>query len=174
MYLHTAKIPFSFVMTSISIRPIEPQDNPSVEALIKSVFDELNLPKTGTAYEDVSLQTMFENYNAESSAYFVLEKEGKIIGGAGIASLAQPTNGVCELQKMYFLPETRGLGLGTKLMQLCLEKAKTFGFKSCYLETLPEMIDAQKLYVKSGFEYLDKPLGLTGHTSCPIWMLKKL
>jgi putative acetyltransferase len=33
---------------------------------------------------------------------------------------------------------------------------------------------AQKLYNKVGFEYLDKPLGNTGHTSCPVWMLKKL
>ena len=81
---------------------------------------------------------------------------------------------MCELQKMYFLPEARGLGFGTQLMQLCLENAKMFGFKSCYLETLPQMEDAQKLYVKAGFEYLDKPLGSTGHTSCPIWMLKKL
>jgi len=161
-------------MTAFSIRPIEPQDNPFIEALIKSVFDELNLPKTGTAYEDVALKTMFENYNIASSIYFVVEKEGKLIGGAGIAALENDSNGVCELQKMYFLPEARGLGFGNQLMQLCLEKAKIFGFESCYLETLPEMIDAQKLYVKAGFEYLDKPLGLTGHTSCPIWMLKKL
>ncbi len=161
-------------MTAISIRPIELQDNPFVEALIKSVFNELDLPKTGTAYEDVSLKTMFENYNCENSIYFVLEKEGKIIGGAGVAALENSSNGICELQKMYFLPEARGLGFGTQLMQICLEKAKIFGFESCYLETLPQMKDAQKLYVKSGFDYLDKPLGLTGHTSCPIWMLKKL
>lgn len=161
-------------MTPISIRLIQPQDNPFVETLIKSVFDELDLPKTGTAYEDVSLKTMFENYNTDKSIYFVLEKGSKIIGGAGIAALEADDNGVCELQKMYFLPEARGLGLGSQLIQLCFEKAKAFGFQTCYLETLPEMKDAQKLYLKSGFEYLDKPLGLTGHTSCPIWMLKKL
>ena len=161
-------------MTTISIRPIELQDNPFVESLIKSVFDELDLPKTGTAYEDASLKTMYQNYNCENSIYFVLETNGKIIGGAGIASLENEKMEVCELQKMYFLPEARGLGFGNQLMQLCLEKAKMFGFESCYLETLPQMKDAQKLYVKSGFNYLEKPFGLTGHTSCPIWMLKKL
>jgi putative acetyltransferase len=75
---------------------------------------------------------------------------------------------------MYFLPEARGLGLGIELMQKCLAKAKEFGFESCYLETMPYMEAAQKLYNKVGFEYLDKPLGNTGHTSCPVWMLKKL
>ncbi len=161
-------------MTSISIRPIQPEDNPFVEILIKSVFDELNLPKTGTAYEDVSLKTMFENYNIENSIYFVIQKERKIIGGAGIATLENADDSICELQKMYFFPEARGLGLGSQLMTLCLEKAKTFGFKSCYLETLPEMKVAQILYLKSGFSYLTEPLGITGHTSCPIWMLKKI
>lgn len=161
-------------MTPISIRPIRPEDNPFVEALIKSVFDELDLPKIGTAYEDVSLTTMFENYNQKNAAYFVLIKGDKIIGGAGIAALNQPNDGVCELQKMYFSPEARGLGWGSHLMEICLEKAKTFGFTACYLETLHQMKAAQKLYIKSGFEYIDKPLGTTGHTSCPVWMLKKI
>lgn len=161
-------------MNAISIRPIEPQDNPSVEFFIKSVFDELDLPKTGTAYEDVSLKTMFENYNQENAAYFVLEKDGKIIGGAGIAALENASNDICELQKMYFLPEARGLGLGSKLMEICLKKAQTFGYKTCYLETLHEMKVAQKLYLKSGFEFINEPLGITGHTSCPVWMLKNL
>jgi len=161
-------------MTPISIRPIQPEDNPFVEALIKSVFDELDLPKTGTAYEDVSLTTMFENYNQPNAAYFVLIKEDKIIGGAGIAALNQPNDGVCELQKMYFSPEARGLGWGTLLMEICLEKAKIFGFTACYLETLHQMKEAQKLYLKSCFEYIDEPLGNTGHTSCPVWMFKKL
>lgn len=161
-------------MTPISIRPIQSEDNSSVETLIKSVFDELGLPKKGTAYEDVSLKTMFENYNQQNTAYFVLIKGDKIIGGAGIAALNQSNDGVCELQKMYFSAEIRGLGWGSQLMEICLDRAKTFGFTSCYLETLHQMKAAQKLYVSSGFEYIDEPLGTTGHTSCPIWMLKKL
>jgi putative acetyltransferase len=59
-------------------------------------------------------------------------------------------------------------------MQNCLQKAIEFGFESCYLETMPYMEDAQKLYRKVGFDYICSPLGNTGHTSCPVWMLKKL
>jgi putative acetyltransferase len=36
------------------------------------------------------------------------------------------------------------------------------------------MLAAQKLYQKVGFTYLDSPIGCTGHTSCPVWMLKQL
>ena len=155
-------------MTPISIRPIQPEDNPFVETLIKSVFEELDLPKTGTAYEDVSLKTMFENYNQYNATYFLLVKGDEIIGGRGIASLNFPSHGICELQKMYFSAEARGLGFGSQMMKICLQNARRFGFTACYLETLPEMKAAQKLYVKSGFEYINEPLGATGHTSCPI------
>ena len=63
---------------------------------------------------------------------------------------------------------------GIKIIEKCLQRAKDFGFESCYLETMPYMEAAQKLYKKVGFEYLCQPLGNTGHTSCPVWMLKKI
>ena len=104
----------------------------------------------------------------------MVEKEGRIVGGAGIAPLVNGDPTICELQKMYFLPETRGKGIGAEMMESCLQAAQEFGFKKCYIETFPFMIAAQKLYKKSGFEYIDTPMGNTGHSSCPIWMLKDL
>ena len=161
-------------MENYSIRKIKKEDNQAVAALIRAVFDELNIPKVGTAYEDPFLDLMFEEYSKPKSVYFVVENEGKILGCAGIAPLENEVETICELQKMYFLPETRGLGIGSKMMATCLQSAKDFGFEKCYLETMPFMLDAQKLYKKVGFEYICAPLGSTGHTSCPIWMLKKL
>ncbi|MEO8515201.1 MAG: GNAT family N-acetyltransferase [Flavobacterium sp.] len=161
-------------MSEPIIREIQKKDNPEVANVIRTVLIELNVPKVGTAYADPQLDYMFEAYSELKSMYFVVEKEGKIIGGGGIASLENGSPEVCELQKMYFLSETRGLGIGSKMMEMCLEKAKTFGFKQCYLETMPYMEAAQKLYVKSGFKYLDTPMGCTGHNSCPVWMIKDL
>ncbi|WP_338645899.1 GNAT family N-acetyltransferase [Flavobacterium sp. KS-LB2] len=161
-------------MEKYRIREIKKEDNKAVAALIRAVFDELNIPKVGTAYEDPYLDLMFEEYSKPKSVYFVLEKEGKILGCAGIAPLENEAETICELQKMYFLPETRGLGLGSQMMATCLQSAKDFGFEKCYLETMPFMLDAQKLYKKVGFEYICSPMGSTGHTSCPIWMLKDL
>ncbi|KAF2517385.1 GNAT family N-acetyltransferase [Flavobacterium foetidum] len=161
-------------MENCTIRKIEKKDNEAVAQLIRSVFDEMGIPKVGTAYEDPYLDLMFEEYNKPKSTYFVVDNEGDIVGCAGIAPLENGDPKICELQKMYFLPKTRGLGIGTKMMEKCLEKAREFGFEKCYIETMPFMHAAQKLYKKSGFEYLDAPLGCTGHSSCPVWMLKKL
>mgnify|MGYP000390804633 FL=1 len=161
-------------MENYSIRKIIKGDNQAVAALIRAVFDELDIPKVGTAYEDPYLDLMFEEYNKPKSIYYVVEKDGIVVGSAGIAPLANQAVSICELQKMYFLPETRGIGIGAEMMEVCLQSAKNFGYEKCYLETMPFMLAAQKLYKKSGFEYLDAPIGNTGHSSCPVWMLKVL
>ena len=161
-------------MNSIIIREIKQEDNPEIAKVIRDVLIEHNVPKVGTAYADPQLDAMFEAYNEPCSVYFVVEKDGKIIGGAGVAPLQNGDAGVCELQKMYFLNDARGQGLGTSMMEKCLCAAADFGFEKCYLETMPYMEAAQKLYKRSGFEYICAPMGNTGHTSCPVWMLKQI
>jgi putative acetyltransferase len=161
-------------MDTIIIREIQEQDNKAVAAIVRDVLMEMGAPKIGTAYADPYLDSLFDVYNVPKSIYFVVEKDGKVIGCAGIGPLENEDESICELQKMYFLPEARGLGLGTKMMEKCLQSAKDFGYEKCYLETMPYMNDAQKLYKKVGFEYLSNPMGNTGHTSCPVWMIKQL
>ncbi|SFU73308.1 putative acetyltransferase [Pustulibacterium marinum] len=158
----------------MKIREIQPKDNEAVAALIRAVFDELEIPKVGTAYEDEALNHMFEAYEIDRACYFVVEENGELLGGAGVGPLANEAAEYCELQKMYFSPKARGKGVGLEMMKTCLQKAKDYGFEFCYIETMPFMHAAQKLYKKAGFEYLDAPMGCTGHTSCPVWMLKKL
>ena len=153
------------------IRPIEKKDNPHIATVIRSVLIDFGVPKKGTAYADVSLDAMYETYQDERSAYFVVEEDGKIIGGAGVAPLANYDGNVCELQKMYYLPEARKRGIGTHMINLCLIKAREFKFDQCYLETMPYMTAAQKLYERSGFRFIDGPMGDTGHYSCPVHML---
>lgn len=159
---------------TIVIREIELEDNPKIAKAIRSVLIEMGVPKVGTAYEDKSLDCMTETYDQTQSAYFVVADGDEIIGGAGIAPLENYEGNVCELQKMYFMPEARGKGLGSKMMTKCLEFAKESGFYQCYLETMPYMDDARKLYRKVGFKSIDKPMGDTGHYSCSVWMLKDL
>jgi putative acetyltransferase len=161
-------------MSEIVIREIQSNDNQQIAEVIREVFVVDDYPKTGTAFADKQLDFMFETYDKARAIYFVIENDGKIIGGAGISQLKNSQENICELQKMYFLNEARGKGLGFKIIQMCLEKAKEFGFEKCYLETLPEMKTAQHLYKKSGFEYIDAPMGNTCHTSCPVWMIKDL
>jgi len=161
-------------MNSFKIREIEPRDNAEVATVIRKVLVEMGVPKVGTAYEDKSLDDMHGTYQNSGMKYFVVEEDGKLIGGCGIAPLTGTGENICELQKMYFLPEARGRGIGAEMMQICLDFAKEAGYKQCYLETLPYMEHARKLYARTGFRSLDKPMGDTGHYNCTMWMLLDL
>jgi putative acetyltransferase len=113
-------------------------------------------------------------YQDENEIYFVVEKDEIILGGCGIGKLIDAEIKICELQKMYLAKEARGKGIAKELMQKCLTFAKQAGYDKCYIETLPFMKDAQKLYVKSGFTYIDGPMGSTGHNACDVFMIKKI
>ncbi|MGC6422500.1 MAG: GNAT family N-acetyltransferase [Flavobacteriaceae bacterium] len=158
----------------MTLRPIENKDNPQMAALLRAVLIEMGVPKTGTAYEDPELDCMYEAYQNPKSAYYIIEVAGALLGGAGIAPLHKGPEGTCELQKMYFSSKARGKGWGAIMMDHCLTFAKAQGFDHCYIETLPSMTAAQKLYIKSGFTYLKNPMGKTGHTNCSVWMIKTL
>lgn len=157
-----------------SIRKIESKDNAAMAKIIRTVFHELDAPKEGTAYADPILDTLSKVYVRPNEIYFVVEVDGEVLGGSGIAPLAGNDANICELQKMYFAPELRGKGIAQVLIEKCLSFAKEAGFDQCYLETLPFMTAAQKLYKKVGFQYTDAPLGCTGHGSCDVFMIKEL
>ncbi len=161
-------------MHTVNIREIREEDDAEIARVIRSVLEEHQVPKTGTAYADPELDHMTSAYANPGSVYFVLERDGEIVGGAGIAPLRDGGPGVCELQKMYFLSEVRGQGFGALMMEKCLLAAREFGYATCYLETMEYMEAAQKLYRKSGFEYLSGPMGDTGHCACGVWMSKEL
>lgn len=158
----------------VTIREVKEEDNAALAKSIRQVLIDIGVPKVGTAYADPELDFMYQAYQAHRSAYFVIEEDGVVLGGAGIAPLAGEDPKICELQKMYFLAQGRGRGLGKKMINHCLAYAKEQSFELCYLETLPYMKAAQKLYLKTGFSYIDGPMGNTGHTSCNVWLTKAL
>lgn len=156
----------------MEIRKVQQSDNPQLAQLIRGILEDMGVPKKGTAYEDTALDFMFETYQEPKSTFFVIEHIEKIIACGGIA----PLNGYrdfCEFQKMYVLKDFRHQGLASNVLTRCLESAVDFGYEACYLETLPEMRIAQKLYLKKGFKYLKTPLGDTRHTACSVRMLLK-
>jgi putative acetyltransferase len=107
------------------------------------------------SYADPYLDLMFEEYNKPKSVYYVVENNGKVVGSAGVAPENEAAT-ICELQKMYFLQNARS-GDRKSSDGCVLAKRKDFGFENCYLETMPFMHDAQKLYKKVGFEYINAP-----------------
>ena len=161
-------------MDSFVIRPIAPHDDVVVAHIIRTVMPEFGADGPGFAIHDAEVDAMSASYAAPRSAYFVLECDGRVLGGGGVAPLTGATADVCELRKMYFLPQARGLGAGRSLIARCLDAARGFGFRRCYLETLTGMDAAQALYLRSGFSRIERPLGGTGHFACDRFFLRDL
>lgn len=137
--------------------------------IIREVMTEYQAVGEGYSITDPEVDDMFGFYKNKQSCFYVIEYNGEIVGGGGIAPLEGGDPKVCELRKMYFLAPTRGLGLGKKMLLLMLDKARAKGFKICYLETLDRMWRANQLYSNNGFKTLKKPMGNTGHCSCDRW-----
>jgi putative acetyltransferase len=162
---------YFYRMKNVTIRNIQPQDNPILSKIVKDTLAEFGANHPNTVYYDPTTDALFEMFQKKGAAYFVAEINDEIVGGGGI----YPTDGLpadtCELVKMYLLPHARGTGLGRTLIEKCIATSKAYGYKQIYLESMPELKQALKIYAKFGFEYLKGPMGNSGHTGCSLWML---
>lgn len=162
-------------LASCTIRTIEEKDNAAIAHIIRTTLEEFNANHPGTVYFDDTTDALYQLFSqTPASVYYVAEYQNELVGGGGIFPSAGLPDDTCELVKMYLLKKVRGLGLGKMLIQKALDFATQAGYKNVYLETMPELKLALKAYEKLGFEYIDHPMGNTGHFGCGLWMLKSI
>jgi putative acetyltransferase len=159
---------------SFVIRPVEARDDAAVAAIIRCVMPEFGADGPGFAIHDPEVAAMSAAYAGARHAWFVVELDGSVQGGGGIAPLQDGDEDTCELRKMYFMPALRGHGAGRALIEHCMARARSLGFRRCYLETLTGMDAAQRLYLANGFRRIDHALGATGHHGCNRFYLRTL
>lgn len=119
--------------------------------LFKEYNDFLGFDLDFQAFEK-ELTEIDQMYGAPKGALFLVKVEDKFVGCAGIR-YNEPE--VCELKRMFLKTQTRGTGLGQKLMQSCIDEAKNLGYKKMRLDTLPHLKQALGLYQKFGFKPID-------------------
>lgn len=161
-------------MEDLNVRPVQPSDNAPLAKVIRDTLTEFKANHPGTVYYDPSTDHLYELFREPGSIYYVATIGSTIVGGVGIYPTAGLPAGTCELVKMYLVPAARGIGLGKRLIEKAINFASEQGYNQVYLETMPELSQAMKVYEKFGFTYLPKQLGNTGHFGCAIWMLKSI
>lgn len=161
-------------LEKINIRTIKREDDKELSHIVKDTLAEFGANKPGTVYYDPTTDHLSEVFKKSRSIYYVAELDGIVVGGGGIYPSDGLDEDTCELVKMYLRPKARGIGLGRLLIDKCIAFAVEAGYKQIYLETMPELKQALKTYEKFGFEYINQPMGNTGHFGCDLWMLKKL
>ena len=69
------------------IRPIESRDDAAMAQVIRTVMPEFGAIGDGFAINDPEVDWMQRAYAVPRSAYFVVELDGKVVGGGGVAPL---------------------------------------------------------------------------------------
>ncbi len=163
---------------SFYFRPIQPEDNPAIFHIIKQVVIEHGCDQSDYITDAAQIQDLASEFVSPDSRYWVivLEASGQVVGGGGFARLPGTSldDKTCELQKLYFLPEARGHGLAHRMMDMILSEAEAQGYETIYLECVPQLAKAIKLYESYQFQHIPNALGHTGHSCCSIFMSRPL
>ncbi len=132
-----------------------PDEEAETVAIIQQSL--LGYPEEGTVLASTRrrIPHFFSSYEEEGACYLVLRDRltGSIIGGAGVRPFAglDPREHIGEIRELVIANPYRGLGLGRKILNACIQKAKELAYVRLYLEATSEMRHAQSLFRRSGF-----------------------
>ncbi len=154
------------------IRPMQKSDNKQIAYLIRCVIDEHGASRTNSVYDDPQTDNVFKSFLNINAEYWVIDHNHEIVGGCGFF----PTNGLpekcAEIVKFYLMPTARGKGLGALIFDFVIDRASHAGYNRLYLETVPLFSRAIDMYKDRGFDFLNAPIGNTGHSAPSIYLSK--
>ena len=148
------------------IREIRKEDDAQVAQLIKTVMTEIGAVGPGYSINDPEVLAMSEYYPGPKAAVLVLVRDKQVLGCGGFFRLLDGPEDTCELRKMYFYPEVRGLGKAQEMISEIMDRARIAGYKRMYLETVTQASKARALYERNGFVEIPGACGNTGHGGC--------
>ena len=113
------------------------------------------------------MERVAKGYAPPFGVFLVVLDDDRIVGTGAIRRLDES---LCELKRMWLLPEYRGRGYGTLVADRLLDFARNVGYSRIRLDTAPELHRATRLYERLGFarikRYNDGP--------CTIFMERPL
>ncbi len=156
------------------LRPIGAADDASIAAVLSWTYGEAHAAGAIQLLRPEAAARISVAYASERAAYFVLTDDGVVVGGGGFGPLPGARSEVCELRELCLLPQARGQGAATGLVEHCLAVALAFGYRHCYAELVHTMRPAVRLLERTQFSVLNQPVGQTGHYLCDRWYLRDL
>src|SRR5919106_4553307 len=104
------------------------------------------------SYVAKGLSEFYEKYNPERNRIWACEHNDQMIGFL----LLMDRGRAAQLRYFLIEPEYRGLGLGSKLLNLYMDFLRKCGYKESYLWTTHELSTAAFLYKRFGFQLTEE------------------
>ena len=97
---------------------------------------------------DQELISLPGDYGPPQGCLLLAKDNGDAVGCVGLRPLPDAT---CEMKRLFVRAGHRGAGLGRRLAEAAIERARAMGCRRVVLDTLPNMLEARALYRSLGF-----------------------
>ena len=92
-------------------------------------------------------------FDAKRERCWIAERDGARVGAV---FLVKQSARVAKLRLLIVDPAARGLGLGKRLVEACIEFARAAGYRKLVLWTQSELAAARAIYEKAGFKRVSR------------------
>ena len=133
---------------SFVIEPASPTDAPAVIRLIGRVYEEYGFIFEPAA-ELPDLLAFSRHYLAPHGAFFVVRRNGQVVGSVGVGRLGESS---AELHRLYLDADLRGRGLGRALVEAVMAWCQAGGVVHLLLWSDTRFDRAHVLYERMGFQ----------------------
>lgn len=134
-----------------TLRMFNKNDSPGVKELILLILAK-EYPFDRKAYSDTDLDKIGEVYGGEKESFFVMEKDGNIVGTAGIKEDSKEN---ALLRRLFVDLKSRKKGYGSELLDRAILFCREKGYKHIYFRCTDRMSDAMRLCMKKGFKEIE-------------------
>jgi GNAT superfamily N-acetyltransferase len=141
-------------LNDISIRTeLQPGDIGYVTYMHGALYHrEYNYGLQFESYVAQGLCEFYEKYNPQRNRIWACEHKDRIIGFL----LLMDRGKAAQLRYFLIEPEYRGIGLGSKLLNLYMDFLSECGYKQSYLWTTHELTTAAALYKRLGYKLTEE------------------
>lgn len=146
-------------MDNVTFRSFQPDDLSELRQIMVAAFDGVSIDQgierrfgeiNGHDWQWRKGRHLDEDVRRDSEGIIVAELDGRILGF--ISTWMDHGAGIGNIPNISLVPESRGQGIGRRLINMALDRFREAGLTHAKIETLQQNAIGNHLYTDCGFE----------------------